>query len=77
MKSIQKGKLVTINEIRGVLARKHGTSTACPITTGIFAWMAAHAAVEAQSEGKSRYTAYWRTLKAAAKSTRSTRAESK
>ncbi len=37
----------------------------CPITTGIFAWIAAHAAEEAAAEGKSkeRITPYWRTLK--------------
>ena len=37
---------------------------ACPITTGIFAWIAAHAAEEAAGEGKKRITPYWRTLKA-------------
>ena len=36
---------------------------ACPITTGIFAWIAAHAAEEAAGEGKKRTTPYWRTLK--------------
>jgi hypothetical protein len=29
---------------------------ACPITTGIFAWMAAHAADEALSAGETRVT---------------------
>jgi hypothetical protein len=38
-------------------------SFACPITTGIFAWIAAHAADEAEREGKKRVTPYWRTLK--------------
>ena len=32
--------------------------------TGIFAWIAAHAAEEAATEGKTRITPYWRTLKA-------------
>jgi hypothetical protein len=36
---------------------------ACPITTGIFSWIAAHAAAEAEAEGKKRVTPYWRTLK--------------
>ena len=63
MKKIPKGKLITINEIREFLAKKHKASIACPITTGIFAWVAAHAAKEAELEGKKRITPYWRTLK--------------
>ena len=35
----------------------------CPLTTGIFAWLAANAADEAASEGATRITPYWRTLK--------------
>ena len=35
----------------------------CPITTGILAWIAAHAAEEAMEEGAKRVTPYWRTLK--------------
>jgi hypothetical protein len=45
------------------LAQKHGATIACPITTGIFAWIAAHAADEAESDGAGRITPYWRTLK--------------
>ena len=63
MKKVPKGKLITINEIRETLALKHRTNIACPITTGIFAWIAAHAAEEAAAEGKKRITPYWRTLK--------------
>jgi len=37
MKTVEKGKLITINEIRKMLAKKHKTTSACPITTGIFA----------------------------------------
>jgi alkylated DNA nucleotide flippase Atl1 len=32
--------------------------------TGIFAWIAAHAAEEAAAEGQEDITPYWRTLKA-------------
>ena len=63
MKKVPSGKLVTINEIRARLAKRHHTSIACPITTGIFAWIAAHAAEEAAAAGKSNVTPYWRTLK--------------
>lgn len=64
MKQVPKGRLITIDELRQALARKHGTTIACPLTTGIFAWIAAHAAAEAASEGRQRVTPYWRTLKA-------------
>ena len=63
MRQVPKGKLTTINELRAALARKHGVDLACPITTGIFAWISAHAAVEAQTAGRKRITPWWRTLK--------------
>ncbi len=63
MKKVPKGKLIAINGIREKLAEKHGATIACPITTGIFAWVAAHAAEEAAAEGKKNITPYWRTLK--------------
>jgi hypothetical protein len=63
MRSVPRGRLATIDLIRRTLAKKHGVNTACPITTGIFAWIAAHAADEAEQSGKKRITPYWRTLK--------------
>ena len=63
MKKVPKGKLATINELRRALAAKHKADFACPITTGIFSWIAAHAAAEAREAGATRITPYWRTLK--------------
>ncbi|MCK4627312.1 MAG: MGMT family protein [Phycisphaerae bacterium] len=63
MRKVRKGKLITINQIRQILAQRHEASIACPITTGIFAWIAANAAGEDASEGKKRITPYWRTIK--------------
>jgi len=63
MRRVPKGKLTTMDELRKVLARKHGATIACPITTGIFAWIAAHAAAEAAAQGRKRTTPFWRTLK--------------
>ncbi len=63
MKKIPRGRLTTINHIREALARRHGATIGCPITTGIFAWVAAHAAEEAKSGGEKEITPYWRTLK--------------
>lgn len=63
MRRVPRGKLVTINELREALAKQHKVTIACPITTGVFAWIAAHAAEESLAEGKKRVTPYWRTLK--------------
>jgi hypothetical protein len=49
--------------LRAALAAKHKADFACPITTGIFSWIAAHAAAEAEAGGAKRVTPYWRTLK--------------
>ena len=64
MKKIRAGKLTTIDALRKALAKRFGTTIACPLTTGIFAWIAAHAADEAEAEGRRPITPYWRTLKA-------------
>jgi len=63
MRKVPEGKLVTINEIRATLAKKHKATIGCPMTTGIFAWIAANAAEEQRQEGKKDITPYWRTLK--------------
>lgn len=63
MKTVPKGKLTTINEIRQHLAKRHHTTSCCPITTGIFAWISAYASEEAKNEGKKDIAPYWRTLK--------------
>ena len=63
MRQVPKGRVVTISELRAALAKRHKADFACPITTGIFSWIAAHAAAEAEAEGAKRITPYWRTLK--------------
>jgi len=64
MRKVPKGKLITINDIRAALAKKHNATIGCPMTTGIFAWVAAHAAEEQEQSGVKNVTPYWRTLKA-------------
>ena len=63
MRWVPEGKLITINEIRAALAKRHKATIGCPITTGIFAWIAANAAEERRHQGEREITAYWRTLK--------------
>jgi alkylated DNA nucleotide flippase Atl1 len=63
MKKVPMGKLTTINKIRESLAKKHKATIGCPITIGIFASIAAHAAIEEAAKGKKNITPYWRTLK--------------
>ena len=63
MRRVPRGKLATIDQLRKTLARRHGATIACPITTGIFAWIAAHAAAEGEAAGEKKTTPFWRTLK--------------
>ena len=56
MRKVPRGKVITINEIRSLLANKHNTTIACPITTGIFARIAAETAAEEKVEGKEDIT---------------------
>lgn len=64
MKKVPKGKLTTVDYIRSHLAARYHTDYACPLVTGMFAWIASHAAQEQADAGKKRITPYWRTLKA-------------
>ena len=63
MKKVPEGKLITINQIREEVARRHGATIGCPICCGIFARIAAGAADEEAKEGRKNITPYWRTLK--------------
>jgi len=63
MRKVPRVKITTINHIRQVLAERHGATISCPITAGIFANIAAHAAEEQKQHGKEETTPYWRTLK--------------
>ena len=63
MSRVPTGRLITVNQIREIVARRHGATIGCPITTGIFISIAARAAEEAAAEGKLDTTPYWRTIK--------------
>jgi alkylated DNA nucleotide flippase Atl1 len=61
--TIPKGRLATINTLRSVLAQRHKVDVACPVTTGIFASIAAKAAAEREMMGAKRVTPWWRVIK--------------
>jgi len=63
MAGVPEGKVITLGEIRQMVARKHGADIGCPLTCGIFSWIAAHAAAEESAAGRQEITPYWRTLK--------------
>jgi alkylated DNA nucleotide flippase Atl1 len=63
MRTVPKGRVTTINELRAAVAKKHKVEAGCPITTGIFSCIAARAADEALGAGEKDTTPYWRTLK--------------
>ena len=46
-----------------MLAKRHGATIGCPLTTGIFAWIAAQAAEDDFKAKQKDATPYWRTLK--------------
>src|SRR4030042_1240725 len=62
MRKVTEGKLITINQVRAALAKKHKATIGCPLTTGMFASIAAHAAEEQRAEGRKDITPYWRVL---------------
>jgi 6-O-methylguanine DNA methyltransferase, DNA binding domain len=63
IRTVRKGSVTTVSQIRSYLAGKFGTDATCPLTTGIFIRIAAEAAEEEEGQGKSRVTPYWRVVK--------------
>jgi alkylated DNA nucleotide flippase Atl1 len=63
VKRVPKGKVTTVSRIAEKLARVHDATIGCNVTTGIFAWIAAHAADEAEQKGEKKISPYWRVLK--------------
>lgn len=63
IKTVKRGKIITIAQMGEHLQAVHKVDLACPMTTGIFTWIIAHAANEAAGEGARRVTPWWRVLK--------------
>ena len=64
IRQVPRGRLITAQQIADRLAIRHDTTIGCAVTSGIFAWIAAYAADEAEAAGKTSITPYWRVLKA-------------
>jgi hypothetical protein len=63
IRTVSKGRIVTVSKMREFLAGKYAASVTCPLTTGIFVRIAAEAAEEEARAGKVRITPYWRVVK--------------
>lgn len=63
IRRIPEGKIATVNTIRDYLADVYTADITCPLTTGIFINIAAHAAEEDRLRGNFPLTPYWRVLK--------------
>ena len=63
IRTIRKGTVMTVGQIRERLAAQYSTTSACPLVTGIFVRISAEAAEEEALEGKRRIAPYWRVVK--------------
>lgn len=63
MRKPKRGRLITQEQIRQRLARRHKADASCPITTGIFIRIAAETAEEDARAGRKRITPYWQTIR--------------
>lgn len=63
VRRVEYGKLATIDQIRGRLAKDYHADLTCPLCTGIFLRIAAEAAEEDLARGVMVITPYWRVVK--------------
>ena len=63
IRKVQRGKLVTIRQIREHLAQDFKADSTCPLTTGIFVRIVAEAAEEDLQMGRQEITPYWRVIR--------------
>lgn len=63
MMLVPEGMLITSDEIRDYLAKKHEADFTCQLTAGIFINIVANASREREEKGEEPKVPYWRTLK--------------
>jgi hypothetical protein len=64
MRRVPEGQARTVAQMRADLAKEHGADIACPLSTSIFARIAAEAALEDMQAGKpsAEVTPFWRVV---------------
>lgn len=62
IRRIPEGRVLTLGELRGNLARTHGADYTCPTTTAAFLLVVADAADEERAMGRGPSTPYWRVV---------------
>jgi alkylated DNA nucleotide flippase Atl1 len=63
IQKVPEGKVATIADLQAAVAKKHGAELGCPLTTGIFTWIAANASEELEAKSPGSGAPYWRILK--------------
>ena len=63
VRSVRKGRLITVGQIREQLAKQSGAESTCPLTTGIFLRIISEVAEQDRRDGKKHITPYWRVVK--------------
>jgi alkylated DNA nucleotide flippase Atl1 len=65
IRQVAPGEVITLDDLRAALARRHNVAVACPVSTAIFANMSARAAEErrARSVPHDELTPWWRVLR--------------
>lgn len=63
IQQVPAGKVATIADLQSAVAKRHGAELGCPLTTGIFIWIAANASEELETRLSGSGAPYWRILK--------------
>jgi alkylated DNA nucleotide flippase Atl1 len=60
---VPRGKIATTSGLQSAVAKKHSAEMGCPVTTGIFVWLSAHASEELEAKRAGSGAPYWRIIK--------------
>ena len=63
IRKVPKGKIATTSGLQSAGAKKHAAEMGCPVTTGIFVWLSAHASEELEAKRPGSGAPYWRIIK--------------
>ena len=64
VKEVKKGELLTIPQLRQILAGRFQADVTCPLTTGICLRICAETAEEDKATGRQEISPYWRVVRA-------------